>query len=125
MSESQNKSWTHWFEIPVTDFDRAKKFYEEIFLIDLFVNDFGSFKMGIFPHKDVGCAIIFGEWYKPSSDGTLVYLDANPNLQETLNRIESAGGKITQKKKQISEEHGFMAVFIDSEGNRMALHSMA
>ena len=124
MSESQKRSWTHWFEIPVTDFDRAKKFYETIFLTELFVNDFGSFKMGIFPHKDVGCAICFGEWYKPSSDGTLVYLDANPDLKETLNRIESAGGKIIQEKKQISEEHGFMALFIDSEGNRMALHSM-
>ncbi|MCH7674250.1 VOC family protein [candidate division KSB1 bacterium] len=124
MSESQKRSWTHWFEIPVTDFDRAKKFYETIFLTELFVNDFGSFKMGIFPHKDVGCAIFFGEWYKPSSDGSLVYLDANPDLQETLNRIESAGGKIIQEKKQISEEHGFMALFIDSEGNRMALHSM-
>ncbi len=123
MSESQKRSWTHWFEIPVTDFDRAEKFYETIFLTELFVNDFGSFKMGIFPHNDVGCAICFGEWYKPSGDGTLVYLDANPDLQETLNRIESAGGKIIQEKKQISEEHGFMALFIDSEGNRMALHS--
>ncbi|MFQ5637868.1 MAG: VOC family protein [bacterium] len=123
MSESQKKTWTIWFEIPVTDFNRAKKFYETIFSTEIFVNDFGSFKMGIFPHKDVGCAICFGEGYKPSSHGTLVYLNANPDLQETLNRIENAGGKILQEKKQISEEHGFMAIFLDSEGNKMALHS--
>lgn len=119
----QNKSWAHWFEIPVSDFERAKAFYEAIFQINIEVNDFGIFKMGIFPHGDVGCAICQGEYYTPGPSGTLVYFNANPNLGEVLDRVEFHGGKIIQHKKQISPEHGFMALFIDTEGNRLALHS--
>jgi len=119
----KEKSWTHWFEIPVSDFDRAKKFYETIFETEIFVNDLGSLKMGIFPHKETGCAICQNEFYQPGQHGTLVYMDANPDLLIVQNRIEPAGGKVLFQKKQISPEHGYMCVFIDSEGNRMALHS--
>ncbi|MBN4065829.1 VOC family protein [Candidatus Amoebophilus asiaticus] len=124
MEKSGDKAWTHWFEIPVNDFDRAKSFYETIFETELHTSDFGGFKMGIFPHKEVGCAICKGEWYKPGADGTLIYMDASPDLEDVLNRIDEAGGKVLQPKKQISPEHGFMAIFLDSEGNRVALHSM-
>ncbi len=118
------KSWTQWFEIPVADFDRGKRFYEQIFQMEIHVLDLGeNFKMGYFPHGGVGGAICWGEWYKPCAGGTLVYLDANPDLSEVQNRIEAAGGKILQPKKQISPEYGFMALFEDSEGNRLALHS--
>ena len=121
----EKKSWTHWFEIPAADFERAVKFYETIFNTTIEKAEFGGFKMGIFPHNDVGCALCFGPHYKPSADGTVVYMDASPDLSEALNRIEAAGGKIIQPKKQISPEHGFMALFLDSEGNRIALHSMS
>jgi len=117
------KSWTNWFEIPVEDFERAKKFYEQIFDMEIHAIDFGGFKMGIFPHTGCGCAICQGEWYRVGNSGTVVYLTANPDLSEVLNRIEGAGGKILQYKKQISEEHGFMALFEDCEGNRLGLHS--
>lgn len=117
------KAWTHWFEIPVTDINRAKKFYDAIFQTEIFINDFGGFKMGIFPHRSVGAALCQGDFYKPSQDGTLVYFDANPDLIDVLDRIEPAGGKVIRGKTQISPEHGFMALFIDSEGNRLALHS--
>jgi len=80
--------------------------------------------MAIFPHKEVGAALCFGTWYKPSADGVIVYMDASPDLTDVQNRIEGAGGKIIQAKKQISPQHGYMALFIDSEGNRLALHSM-
>ncbi len=116
-------AWTTWFEIPVDDFDRAKNFYETIFQTSINAIDFGSFKMGLFPHKKVGCAICKGEGYKTGDAGTVVYMNANPDLQHVQDRIETAGGKIIQAKKQISPEHGFMALFIDSEGNRLALHS--
>ena len=119
----ENKSWTHWFEIPASDFDRATKFYEEIFNVELHVDDFGSFKMAVFPHKEVGGAICWGDGYSPGSSGTLLYLDANPDLTDVLNKVKSAGGNIIQDKKQISPEHGFMALFTDCEGNRLALHS--
>jgi predicted enzyme related to lactoylglutathione lyase len=120
-----NKSWIDWFEIPVNDFDRAKEFYETILTIEIQkAIDMENFKMGVFPHKDVGNgAICYGQWYKPSEDGVLIYLDANPDLNDVLNRVEEAGGKILQPKKLISPEHGHMALFKDSEGNRVALRS--
>ena len=117
------RNWANWFEIPVLDFERARKFYEAVFQIELKINDFRNFKMGIFPHNEVGCAIVFGEWYKPSEQGTTVYLNANRYMQDVVDRIEPAGGKIIQAKKLISPDHGFMALFTDSEGNRLALHS--
>lgn len=119
----EKRSWTQWVEIPAADFDRAKGFYEEIYDMTIHINDFGSFKMGIFPHSDVGAAICWGEGYDAGTSGPVVYLDANPDLTVILGKIENAGGKIIQEKKQISPEHGFMALFLDSEGNKLALLS--
>lgn len=117
----------NWFEVPVTDFERAKKFYETIFGIELQVMDFGGFKMGMFPSTPgdgkLSGAIVQGEWYKPSMDGTLVYFNGNPDLQVALDKIEKAGGKVLQPKTQITPEYGYMAIFTDTEGNRVALHS--
>ena len=120
---AQERLWCEWIEIPVADFDRAKTFYETVFGMDIQAMDFGGFKMGIFPHKTVGAAICYGEHYKPSADGPVVYLNANPDLQTALDRVEAAGGKVLQAKKMISPDHGHMALFLDSESNRLALHS--
>jgi predicted enzyme related to lactoylglutathione lyase len=118
------KSWTTWFEIPVSNFKRAREFYQSIFEIEIEELDYGPLKMGIFPHSDVGCALcLHPDFYQPSDNGPLVYMNANPDLQIVQNRIESAGGRIIMQKKQISEEHGFMCLFIDTEGNRLAIHS--
>ena len=120
----QGKIWTGWFEIPVTDMQRARKFYESIFEIKIDLSEFGPLTMGIFPHTNGGCALCHHpEFYKPSDSGVLVYLDANPDLSIVQNRIENAGGKIIMAKKQISEKHGYMCLFKDTEGNRLALHS--
>ena len=123
-NKTQERKWSEWFEIPASDFERAISFYENVFKTSIHINDFGSFKMGIFPHKQVGGAICYGEHYQPGTSGPLVYLNANPDLQIIQDRIEGAGGKILVPKKPISPEHGFMALFLDSEGNRLALHSM-
>ncbi|MCG8372162.1 MAG: VOC family protein, partial [Balneolales bacterium] len=117
-----------WFEIPATNIDRAKKFYEEIFQVELVFMDMGDdFKMAVFPgdQESVSGAVIYNNaWYTPSkTDGPLVYLNGNPDLKTIENRIEAAGGKVSISKRQISPDHGYMAVFIDSEGNRVALHS--
>ncbi|MBI3511929.1 MAG: VOC family protein [Bacteroidetes bacterium] len=118
----------NWFELPVADFDRAKKFYETIFGITFHVMDFGGFKMGLFPAEPgsgkLNGAICHGEWYKPSKDGALIYFNCNPDLQASLDKIETAGGKILRPKTQISPDYGYMAMFMDTEGNRVALHSM-
>jgi uncharacterized protein len=116
--------WSHWFEIPVLDFDRARKFYEAIFQIKLHVEDFGGLKMGVFPHSEGGGAICKGEYYLPGPHGPVVYLNAGPDLQLVQDRIAPAGGTVVMRKKQISAAHGYMALFMDSEGNRLALHSM-
>lgn len=115
-----------WFEIPVNDMDRAKAFYESVFQVEIKIVDFGGLLMGWFPDRgEVQGAqgtLIKQESYIPSQEGTLVYFISD-DVQNELGRIEAAGGKIYQPKTQISPEHGYMGVFIDSEGNRIALHS--
>jgi len=119
-----------WFEIPATDLDRAQKFYEAIFDITLNPMDTPNIKMRMFPLDDmmtgVGGAIVdSGGFHKPSStDGVLIYLNGNPDVQNVLDKVEKAGGKIMVPKTEISPEYGFMGVFQDTEGNRIGLHSV-
>lgn len=117
----------NWFEIPVADFARAKAFYSAIFDFEMPEMKMGSHTMGFLLHeqrKGVGGAIIHGEGYVPSAEGTVVYLNAGADLSVVLNRIEPAGGKILIGKTMVAPDHGFFAQFLDSEGNRVALHSM-
>ncbi len=123
------KNAISWFEIGSTDLNRAQKFYETIFDIQLIPMDMDSIKMRMFPLEDmmgVGGAIVdSGGFHKPSAtDGPLIYLNGNPDLQIVLDRVEAAGGKIMMPKTEISPEYGFMAVVIDTEGNRIGLHSI-
>ena len=118
-----------WFEIPTTDLDRATKFYETILGITLVPMDMPNFRMRMFPVEDMmtgvsGALTLAPDFYQPQDNGTLVYLNANPDVQLVLDRIEAAGGKIVVPKTQITPEVGYMAVFIDTEGNRVALHSI-
>jgi predicted enzyme related to lactoylglutathione lyase len=118
-----------WFEIPTVDLERAVKFYETIFDVKLNPIDTPNVQMRLFPIEDpmnIGGALVYNkEFYKSSSaEGPLIYLNANPDVQIVLDRIEKAGGKILVPKTQISPEYGFMALFLDTEGNRMALHSV-
>lgn len=124
----QLKSAVNWFEIPASDINRAKTFYESIFEIEMFSMDIGDgVEMALFPTEGgtTGGALVANpEYYHPSNlHGPLIYLNANPDLQLVLDRVEGSGGSISIEKRQISEEHGFMAVIEDSEGNRIALHS--
>ena len=119
-----------WFEIPTHDIDRAANFYEAIFNVSLIPLDLQQLKMRMFPVQDpgkgVGGALCYNkEFYKPSAtDGPLIYLNGSPDVQNILDKVEPAGGKIVVPKTQISPEYGYMAVFIDTEGNRVALHSI-
>jgi uncharacterized protein len=124
------KNAISWFEIPAIDLNRAQKFYEAILDIQMIPLDTANFEMRMFPIEDmmngIGGAIMKAEgFYKPSAtDGALVYLNANPDVQIVVDKIEAAGGKIVVPKTQISPEYGYMAVFTDTEGNRVALHSI-
>lgn len=115
-----------WFEIPVENMERAKSFYENVFAVHIEVVNFGGLLMGWFPNKgkDYGSTgtLIKQDSYIPSKEGTLVYFHCDDVAKE-IGRVEAAGGQIFQPKTKISDEHGFMAVFVDSEGNRIALHS--
>ena len=116
-----------WFEIPVNEMDRAKKFYEEVFRISISVHDLGDITMGWFPgvqgKPGSPGSLVKHEMYTPSnSKGPLLYFSCK-DLTNEMSRIIEAGGKILQDKTAIGEGNGYMSLFLDSEGNRMAMHS--
>ena len=119
-----------WFEIPTTDINRAQKFYETIFSISMMPMDLPNIKMRMFPLDDMmtqvgGALVDSGGFHKASAtDGPLIYLNANPDVQNVLDKIQGAGGSIMMPKTEISPDYGFMAVFMDTEGNRIALHAV-
>ena len=118
-----------WFEIPATDLARAQKFYETIFSVGLIPMDLPNIRMRMFPVEDmengIGGAIVDSSgFHKPSAtDGPLIYLNGNPDVQQVLDKVDSAGGSIMVPKTEISPEYGYMAVILDTEGNRIGLHS--
>lgn len=128
----------NWFEIPVIDMERAKKFYETIFEFEITVDEMDEALMGFFPcvcdcdcenDEDCDCegvngALIKHPQLKPSADGTTIYFDGGEDLQNILNKVEAAGGKILVPKMLIDEEIGFFAYVLDTEGNKIALHSL-
>jgi hypothetical protein len=119
-----------WFEIPTTDINRAQHFYETIFGITMIPMDLPNIKMRLFPLDDmmtqVGGALVDSGGFHTTSatDGPLIYLNANPDVQHVLDKVVDAAGSIMVPKTEISPEYGFMAVIMDTEGNRIALHSI-
>jgi len=117
----------NWFEIPSTDFSRATRFYETLFDAKLKVEQTGPVKMSIFTDatgESCGC-VAHSEHYLPGKDGAVIYLDATPSIDKVLARIEPAGGQIQMRKMELPGDLGFIAHFIDTEGNRLALHALA
>ena len=116
----------NWFEIPVTDFDKAKKFYETLFGAEIMEMPFPNGRYGMLPsdmQNGVGGGLAQGEGFESSDKGTIAYLNGGDDLDIPLSRIEQAGGKIIMPKTSIGQ-NGFMAHFLDTEGSRVALHSM-
>lgn len=115
----------NWFEIPVSDFQRAEKFYNTILAVDLVSMEASEgYRMGMFPAEaGVGGALMQGEGYVPSAEGTIVYLNGGDDLSIALNRVEAAGGQVIVPKTSIGE-NGYFAFFMDTEGNKVGLHSM-
>jgi predicted enzyme related to lactoylglutathione lyase len=116
----------NWFEIPALDIERSKFFYETIFDMKMEANDMGGSKMAFFPWssgsgKATG-AVVQGENYKPSMEGCIVYLNANPNMDGVIAKVEAAGGKVLVPKMSIGE-HGNIAFIMDTEGNNVGIHS--
>ncbi|MET2986593.1 VOC family protein [Aureibaculum conchae] len=124
------KSAVSWFEIPVTDFNRAKKFYTTVLGIGIKDHPMPdpTMEYGVFDYKPeedgISGAIFKGEGQHPSMDGTTVYLNGGNDLNLPLSRVERAGGKVLMPKTDIGE-NGFFALLADTEGNKVALHSMS
>lgn len=112
-------------EIPTNNFSRAVKFYQSVLGVTIEVVDMEGIQMGVFPADpdSVSVALIKGADYKPSPEGSIVYFNGGNDLKEILSKIELNGGKIIVPKTEISPEMGFFAMFIDTEGNKLALHS--
>jgi len=119
------KNVVNWFEIPVTDMARAKKFYSTVFNRDLQDMPNPAMEMAAFPWAEGGenstGALIKSEFTKPSERGTMVYFQCE-DLSDELSRVEANGGKVLYPKSSIGE-HGFIAQFLDTEGNKVGLHS--
>ena len=116
----------NWFEIPVNDIDRATKFYTDVLGGEFQHVEMYGIKMAFFPmsdQKDVGGALCQGEGYKPTMDGPKLYLNGGEDLSAPLAKVEKAGGKVVMPKTKINDDIGYMAFFIDSEGNNIAFHS--
>ena len=117
----------NWFEIPVKDLERSKKFYETIFTIKMEMYEMEGTKMAFFPWtpgsgKATG-GLAQGPNYTPGTQGTIVYLNANPNMDKVLAKVEAAGGKVTVPKMSIGE-NGHVAFIMDTEGNNVGIHSI-
>jgi uncharacterized protein len=112
-------------EIPTIEFPRAVTFYQAILNTTIEEVDMGEVLMGLFPGdgETVSVALIKGSQYKTSADGSLVYFNAGDDLQIVLNKIKANGGKILVPKTDIGSGMGFYALFIDTEGNKLGLHS--
>ncbi len=113
-----------WCDIPVLDLDRAVKFYSTVLGQSVKKQEFPGMTIGILPHNDgeVGACLFTSDEEKPSEKGAMIYLNANGRLDDAIAAVASNGGKVVKPKHSIGP-FGFRAVVIDSEGNRVALHS--
>jgi predicted enzyme related to lactoylglutathione lyase len=117
-----------WFAIPVTDLERARSFYCNMLGLDGMENmETPEGTCALFPCSEHGVGGSLNPFmgFKPTADsGVTVWLKAGENLHDALDRVPAAGGKVLQEKTPISDEYGFMAMILDTEGNRVGLHSM-
>ena len=120
------KNPVNWFEIPVSDLDRAKKFYEKVFDCKLELMEMGAMQMLKFASDETsyGCAgtLVKGQGYKPSYEGSVVYFYVE-DIDAALEKVVTNRGKVIMSRTSIGE-YGYIAHFQDSEGNRIALHTM-
>lgn len=115
----------NWFEIPAANLERACSFYGNVLGIEVHKQEIMGLNMGFLHNGQdgVGGAVVQGEGYVPTEEGSLIYLNGGDDLSNPLAKVESAGGTVVLPKTQISDEVGYMAIIKDSEGNRIALHS--
>jgi len=118
----------NWFEIPAKNFKRATTFYAKVLDAQIHVDPNPNMQYAYLPSDPqkggFGGAIASGENFVPAMTGTTVYLDGGNDLSVPLGRVESAGGKVILPKTAIGDNRGFIALFIDTEGNKVGFHSV-
>lgn len=124
MTKDMN-SFLSIFEIPTTDMPRAVAFYQSLLDIKIETIDMQGMQMGVFPSEGraVSGVLVHGEGYTPSADGVVIYLNGGEDLQGMLDKVEPNGGTVIVPKTLIDEENGYFAMFLDTEGNRLGVHS--
>ena len=119
---------TTWFEIPVTNMQRAKSFYQEVLKTSFTDNEMDGYQMALFEHEETAVSgmLVLGQDYEPRKTGTVVYFNGGENLDDPLSRVTKLGGSIIIPKTAIEEGcSGYFSQFLDSEGNRVGLYSPA
>lgn len=123
-TNNKMKDFITWFEIPVLNMERATNFYNHIYSIKMETTEMNDYEMAVFPvTTGIGGALVLGSGCVPSETGSLIYLNGGKNLQPILDKVEEKGGRIIMPKTKISDEAGHFALFIDSEGNKLAINS--
>ncbi|EAY25118.1 VOC family protein [Microscilla marina] len=116
----------NWFEIPANNLERAVEFYKAVLGGEFHQQETNGVKMAFLPmdgQGQVGGALCKSEMHIPSADGAVVYLNGGKDLSTPLSKVTTAGGEVVMPKTKISDEIGYMAFFMDTEGNKVAFHS--
>ena len=111
-----------WFDVPVADLDRATKFYAEVLGIQVFQETSGDFKFSVLDHQDGNGGCLVPKADEVSGKGILLYLNVDGRIRDAVAKVTDLGGRVLEETTPIGP-HGFRAIFLDSEGNRVALHS--
>jgi len=123
MSEVPFQNVLNWFDIPVTNLDRAMRFYGEILGVELQRYSTHTVEGALFPADGLSGTLLLGEGFIPSHQGSIVYLNGGADLNTVLERVADASGKVLLEKTMIPGNRGAFAYFEDTEGNRVGLHS--
>jgi predicted enzyme related to lactoylglutathione lyase len=112
-----------WFDLPVADLDRAAAFYRAVLAISVHKEQFDNFSFCVLEHGDGngGCLVPKPQEVTATA-GILVYMNVNGRIRDAVSQVEALGGKVLEPTHAIGP-HGFRAIVLDSEGNRIALHS--
>lgn len=109
-----------WVDIPVADLERAMGFYTALLAVKVHAETFGAYRFAVLDHQDGnGGCLVPGQ---PAAGGVLIYLNVDGRIRHAVSQVEAHGGKIEEPIRSLGP-HGFRAIVIDSEGNRIALHS--
>ena len=112
-----------WFDIPVVDLERATAFYAAVLAVKVELQSFEDFKFSVFEHQDGNGGCLIPNPDEVTADkGVMLYLNVHGRIRDAVQIVQDKGGKVLQEVHSIGP-HGFRAIILDSEGNRMVLHS--